>query len=39
MEVFTAGINDSVLYHAAQNAPNSSWTSWFAFSGITVIPQ
>lgn len=36
MEVFTAGVNDRVLYHAAQVAPSTGWTGWFAFSGIGV---
>jgi hypothetical protein len=39
MEVFTAGVNDRVLYHAWQTAPSSGWSGWAPFSGISIIPE
>jgi hypothetical protein len=39
LEVFTAGVNDRVLYHAWQTAPNSGWSGWAPYSGISIIPE
>jgi len=39
MEVFTAGVNDRVLYHAWQTAPSSGWSGWAPYSGISIIPE
>jgi Astacin (Peptidase family M12A) len=38
LEVFTAGVNDRVLYHAWQVAPSSGWSGWAPFNGISVTP-
>jgi len=39
MEVFTAGVNDRVLYHAWQYARSGSWSGWSPFSGISIVPE
>jgi len=39
MEVFTAGVNDRVLYHAWQVAPSSGWSGWSPYSGLSILPQ
>ena len=42
MDLFTVGVdgeNANVLFHAWQLSPNSSWSGWQPFRGLTIIPQ
>ncbi len=39
MEVFTAGVNDRVLYHAWQVAPSSGWSGWAPYGTLATIPE
>ena len=39
MEVFTAGVNDRVLYHAWQVAPSSGWSGWAPYAGLSILPE
>jgi hypothetical protein len=39
MEVFTAGVNDRVLYHVWQVARSGSWSGWAPFSGLGIVPE